>query len=57
MKVKKLIEKLQEVGQELDVVICVGGSDVEVYDVEEELDHGWEPSGVITINTGKLILE
>lgn len=57
MKVKDLIKKLREVDQELEVVVCVAGSDVEVYEVEEELDHGWEPSGVITLNTGKLILE
>lgn len=57
MKVKELIEKLQEIDQELDVVICVAGSDVEVYDVDGELDMGWEPSGVVTLNTGKLILE
>ena len=57
MKVKDLIKKLQEVNQELEVVVCVAGSYVEIYEVEEELDHEWEHSGVITLNTGRLILE
>ena len=52
MKVKELIEKLKEVDQELDVVICT------MNDMEEmfawnvtHTSRGWEPSGVFSIES------
>jgi hypothetical protein len=59
MKVKELMELLGNVNQELDVVICVAESGVEAYEVYDMdgIDMGWEPSGAVTLNTGRMILE
>lgn len=52
MKVKELIEKLQEVDQELDVVICTTDEIGEVFAWNvTHTSRGWEPSGVFSIES------
>ena len=56
MKVKELIEKLQEVDQELNVVLCVNTEEVDIghsnliFD-DVWIDLGWEPSGQCSIES------
>ena len=55
MKVKELIEKLQKVNQELDVVLTINDGDVASWELQE-ISLGWEPSGVVSLESDNCIL-
>ena len=55
MKVKDLIEKLQEVNQELDVVLTIHDEDVSSWTLQT-IDLGWEPSGVVSLESNECIM-
>ena len=59
MKVYELIEKLQKVNQELDVVLTTtreGAGDVTSWELQD-IDLGWEPSGVVSLESSSCIME
>ena len=56
MKVKELIEKLQEVNPELNVILTVyEDGNLKAFD-DIWIDLGWEPSGQCSIESKTLIL-
>jgi len=51
MKVKELIEELMKVDQELNIVLTIHDDD-ECYTFDDiHIDLGWEPSGVLSIES------
>ena len=56
MKVKDLIEKLREINPELDVVLTVNDDgDITSWELQT-IDLGWEPSGVVSLESDNCIL-
>ena len=56
MKVKDLIEKLREINPELDVVLTVNDEgDITSWELQT-IDLGWEPSGVVSLESNNCIL-
>ena len=55
MKVKELIEKLKEVDQELNVVLTINDGDVTSWELQE-IDLGWEVSGVVSLESNECIM-
>ena len=55
MKVKELIEKLLKVDQELDVVLTINDGDITSWELQT-IDLGWEPSGVVSLESDNCIL-
>ena len=56
MKVKDLIEKLRDINPELDVVLTVNDDgDITSWELQT-IDLGWEPSGVVSLESDNCIL-
>ena len=55
MKVKKLIEELQKINPELDVVLTINDGDITAWELQT-IDLGWEPSGVVSLESNNCIL-
>jgi hypothetical protein len=55
MKVKELIAKLQEIDQELNVVLTINDDGISSWTLQT-IDLGWEPSGVVSLESNECIM-
>lgn len=58
MKVHELIEQLQKVNPELEIVLTTGDGDEESRSFDDVVvDLGWEPSGILSLDSNSCCRE
>lgn len=58
MKVRELIEQLQKVNPELEIVLTISDGDEEPRSFDNiVIDLGWEPSGVLSIESNSCCMD
>ena len=58
MKVKELVSQLQKINQELDIELKIHDEDGNITSWElQTIDLGWEPLGVVSLESDNCILD